>query len=272
MHDTNKTMCDTKKTMRSANKTIRGAERVINYELGVMNCLAFVVYDLLFYCLYSFESKRLLISFMKKHFIIIFLITSSFLIACMGCNNKPNCNLDTKVLKKNDSLIAVLKSRKSLYFYLNKLKEPELEFFKEEKETYRFFVLSSFGDYHSYRINKSGNKYVILSKSYFEYKEDTLQHENIRIDSLSKERKTILSKQNWASIKKSLDAMNFWSLPVQDKDEHSYLDGVIYLAEGYTSEKNECTGRNYHAVMRISPADSTRYKSVFKQIEELASK
>jgi hypothetical protein len=87
---------------------------------------------------------------------------------------------------------------------------------------------------------------------------------------LSKERKTLLSAQNWTAIKKSLDAIHFWRLPV--RDNQYFLDGVIYLAEGYTSKKNECTGRNYHAVARTSPADSTLYKSLFNQIEELASK
>ncbi|MCL9805755.1 hypothetical protein NAT51_12460 [Flavobacterium amniphilum] len=209
---------------------------------------------------------------MKKRLFLIFLISLSLLIACMGCNNKQDCNLDTEVLRKNDSLITVLKSEKSLNFYLSKLKEPELDSFKEEKETYRFLVLSSFGDYHSYRVNKSGDRYVITSKSFFRYKEDTLKHREIRIDSLSKERKTVVSAQSWTAIKKSLDDMNFWSLPVKDKGKHYYLDGVIYFIEGYTSEKNECTGRNYHVAMRICPEDSTRYKSIFKRISKLASK
>ncbi|HKX86812.1 MAG TPA: hypothetical protein VJL37_09065 [Flavobacterium sp.] len=206
---------------------------------------------------------------MKKHSILIFLITLSFLIACMGCNNKPNCHLDAEVLRKNDSTIAVMKSKKTLSHFLNRLQEPELASLKEE-EIYRFWVLSSFGDYHSYRINKSGDSYVILSKSYFECKEDTLQHKNIRIDSLSKERKTIVSTQDWKAIKNSLDGIHFWRLPVRYKEY--YLDGVAYIVEGYTSEKNECTGRNYHAVARISPADTTRYKLVFEQIEKLVSK
>lgn len=171
--------------------------------------------------------------------------------------------MSEKLLKSNDSILLKVKSDKIFPNFLNKMNEPKLETFKGE--TYRFIIVGAFGNNEVYRINKNSNEYYINTKTYFKNLGDKT------IDSLSKEKKIKINENNWLQIKNSIYKLNFWCLPVRINDNH-YLDGTGYLIEGYNIEKNECTNRNYHATIRISPSDTTEYKKLFKKIIKLSSK
>lgn len=197
------------------------------------------------------------------------LIGLLFFFMCLGCNNKPTCNVNPKVLKTNDSIIALYKLERGDSMFLKRMEEPKLESSKEE-EIYRFTIRTTFGNTYIYKINKKADNYFITSKSYLNYKDDDLKHERrIMVNRLGKEQKKIISPENWITIKNSLDALNFWNFPVIEKNPPLYL-GEGYIIEGYTSKKNECTNRNYHIVLRVCPNDSTLYKSIFNKVIKLA--
>ncbi|MFM9989665.1 hypothetical protein [Flavobacterium sp.] len=147
---------------------------------------------------------------------------------------------------------------------MNKLKEPELETL--DRETYRFLILSSFGNYKTYRVNKNSDNYIIIAKNYVKYFEDTITHKEIVINSLVKKSETAISEAQWLEVKALIDKIDFWELPVSKNER--YLDGTAYIIEGYSLEKNACTQRNYHVTSRISPNDSTIYKSIFNKISK----
>lgn len=200
---------------------------------------------------------------MKKIFKLIILV---FLFS--NCQQKKECNLNVDILKSNDSILSKIKSDGILKKNLNKIKEPELENLK--RETYRFMIMSSFGDYQIYRVNKNYDNYDITFKNYTKNIYDPITYEKKFIDSLSKESSQKISENDWFEIKENLDELNFWQLPINTNE--SYLDGVAYIIEAYNLEKNVCTERNYHATSRISPNDTTKYKLLFKKIIKLTKK
>lgn len=183
-----------------------------------------------------------------------------------NCRQKPICTVNAAVLKSNDSILLEVKKEKFLLHFLNKMEEPELENLNEE--TYRFMIVGPFGDNRIYRIRKDNEHYVLISKSYKTFLSDSSKIEEVRIGRLSREIKTTIQLKDWNEIKNSIDKLNFWAMPVRIKDNH-YLDGTGYVIEGYTTIKNECTNRNYHATQRISPNDTTLYKSLFNQVIKL---
>jgi hypothetical protein len=200
---------------------------------------------------------------MKKIFTL--LILTFFL---LSCQQKKVCNLNPKLLKSNDSILSKVKKEGFFKQYLNQLKEPELDTYKQE--TYRFLTIGSFGDYETYRVNKNGNIYSITFKSFHKYFENPITYKQTEIDSLTKESKINISENDWTEIKENLDKLNFWQLPV-NTNEH-YLDGTAYIIEAYNLEKNYCTERNYHATSRICPKDSSLYKSIFEKIIKFTKK
>ena len=198
---------------------------------------------------------------MKKFFLLL-----GLLLFFTGCEKKVVCHIDPKTLKSNDSILSKVKSEKSFVELLNKFKEPELE--SLNRETYRFLILSSFGNYKTYRVNKISDNYVITARNYVKYFEDTISHEEIAINRLDKKSETTISEIQWLEIKAMIDKIDFWELAVSKNER--YLDGTAYIIEGYNLEKNACTQRNYHATSRISPGDSTIYKSIFNKISKFA--
>lgn len=200
---------------------------------------------------------------MIKIFRLIILI---FLLS--NCQQKKECNLNVNVQKSNDSILTKIKKEGTLKKILTKINEPELETLK--RETYRFMIMSSFGDYQIYRVTKNDNNYNITYKKYTKYVYDPITNDEKIIDSLSKESVQKISENDWFDIKEKLDELNFWELPIRT-NEH-YLDGVAYVIEAFNLEKNVCTERNYHATSRISPSDSTDYSLLFKKIIMLTEK
>lgn len=184
----------------------------------------------------------------------------SLSILCVACQNKINCNLDSDILKANDSILLSLKSDTLLTQFLNKMEEPILE--SHNGETYRFMILGPWGHNQICKLNKTSDNITLSSKRYWK------EHNDIEIDSLGQEITKIIKEDDWRKIKNSLDELNFWNLPVRIDDNH-YLDGTGYIIEGFSSIKNECTKRNYHATARISPPDTTLYKAVFEEIIDL---
>lgn len=197
-----------------------------------------------------------------KNFFLLF----GLLLLFTSCEKKVTCHIDPKTLKSNDSIISKVKSEKSFVQLLNKVKEPELETLN--RETYRFLILSSFGNYKTYRINKYSDNYIITTRNYVKYFEDTISHEEIAINRVGKKSETTISETQWLEIKALIDKIDFWELPVSKKER--YLDGTAYIIEGYSLEKNACTQRNYHVTSRISVSDSTIYKSIFNKISKFA--
>ena len=185
-----------------------------------------------------------------------------------NCQQKKECNLNVNVQKSNDSILTKIKKEGTLKKILTKINEPELETLK--RETYRFMIMSSFGDYQIYRVTKNDNNYNITYKKYTKYVYDPITNDEKIIDSLSKESVQKISENDWFDIKEKLDELNFWELPIRT-NEH-YLDGVAYVIEAFNLEKNVCTERNYHATSRISPSDSTDYSLLFKKIIMLTEK
>lgn len=194
---------------------------------------------------------------MKKFFLFFLL-----LLLCTNCKKKVSCHIDLKTLKSNDSTILKVKNEKYFVQLLKRLKEPELETLNQE--TYRFLILSSFGNYKSYRLSKNSNNYIITAKNYSLYSQDTISFKEIEINRLDKKNETVISETQWLEVKSLLDKIDFWELPV--KTNERYLDGTAYVIEGFTLEKNSCTQRNYHITSRISVKDSTMYKSIFNKI------
>ena len=196
---------------------------------------------------------------MKKIFLLL-----GLLLLCTSCKKEVICHIDLKTLKSNDSIIAKVKSEKHFVQLLNKLKEPELE--NLNRETYRFLILSSFGNYKTYRINENADNYSITAKNYVKYFEDTISYKEIVINRLVKKSETAISETQWLEIKSLIDKIDFWELPVNTNER--YLDGTAYVIEGYSHEKNACTQRNYHITSRISVSDSTIYKSIFIKLSK----
>lgn len=194
-------------------------------------------------------------------FLFLFLILT-------GCQNRPDCNVNDRVLKENDSILLDVKVKKSFSIFLNKMKEPELRSFGGE--SYRFIIRGPFGDNEIYRVSKGSDGYVISSKRYLGHFDKNYNWEETAIDSLTDEKKSLIDASKWKEFKKNIDQLNFWTLPVKINDNH-YLDGTSYLIESYNSKGNECTNRFYHATVRISPNDTTLYKSLFKRVQKLSS-
>jgi hypothetical protein len=190
-----------------------------------------------------------------------------FLFFCISCKRDNNCKLNHDILKFNDSVLLKATKEKPYLDFLTKMKEPKLEFLNEE--VYRFVIMEAFGNIQVYRLNKEGSRYIIRLKKYVEYVSDTINYNEMKIDSLSNEVKKPISENDWNAIKNKLNEMNFWNLPVLG-EKHLYVDGAPYFIEAYNPIKNICTNRNYHAVQRTSPNDSTKFKSIFKKIIDLA--
>ncbi|GGZ65270.1 hypothetical protein [Mesonia mobilis] len=169
--------------------------------------------------------------------------------------------MDSDILQANDSIIAKIKSDKEYSKFLTKINEPNLE--NLEGETYRFLIIGPWGNSSIYRLNKNADKITLSSNKYWQEIND------IQIDSLEKIEKINLKIKDWNKIKNLLNEINYWKSPVRINDNH-YLDGTGFIIEGYSNLKNECTNRNYHATSRISPKDTTKYRGIFKKIDQLA--
>jgi hypothetical protein len=195
---------------------------------------------------------------MNKILILLFILTF-----ILGCQNKAKCNLDNQILKSNDSIILKVKSDKTLTKLLVKMEDTQLE--ASKNESYRFMILGAWGGKQFYKIVNDSDNITIASKGYWNYYDD------IEVDSLGYENIRKIHITDWLEIKNSLDELNFWSLPVRVIDDLRVLDGASYVIEGYNTEKNECTNRNYHITARISPSDSTLYKSIFKKVIKLGT-
>lgn len=179
---------------------------------------------------------------------------------CLACQSKINCNLDSETLKVNDSILLKIKSDRVLAQFLNKMEEPLLESYKGE--VYRFMILGPWEANQIYRLMKTSDSITISSKKYWK------EYNDIEIDSLEQEITKIIKEDDWRKIKNSLNELDFWKLPVRIDDDY-YLDGTGFLIEGFSSIKNNCTNRYYHATLRTWPKDTTLYRALFEQVTNL---
>ena len=190
-----------------------------------------------------------------KRIILILLVLS------ISCVTKTDGSLNSEALRLNDSLLLEIKTHKWLFAILNKVKEPQLT--SSNFETYRFIKIGSLGSISSLRIINEDDKILIIQRNYWKY------YDNKRVDSLDKERTKRLNQNDWRVIKNSLSQLNFWSLSVDKKENNHVLDGTCYIIEGYNYKENKSIDRNYHLTYRMSPSDTTIYKSIFNTIGQL---
>jgi len=189
-------------------------------------------------------------------------LTSLLLLSSLiGCQNEINCNIDSDLRKSNDSIIALIKDDEGKHQLFSKVNETELNI--DSDEVYRL-ILSKFNSGYSkvYRFTSKDGKYDLISKTHYSFYNDR------QIDSLGKEIHRELTYDDWIYVKNLYDNIDFWSLPVTIPNS-DYLDGVPYVLEGYKSEKDVCTSRNYHITIRISPSDTTDYKMMCQRIIDL---
>jgi hypothetical protein len=162
------------------------------------------------------------------------------------CQNKRcECDIDTKVISKNDSLIKnyinlPLDEQWAIY------NEPNL--YEIHNSSYRMTVRESFLNYFRiYRIEKQSKKYTLYYKG---YRTDIRGNDSLITD-VSKS----ITKREWPLIERSFIDNCFWVMPVDIEKNHNILDGIPMTLEAHC-ETNNCTNANYHFVFRVSPEKS----------------
>lgn len=198
-----------------------------------------------------------------QRIIIIF----SILILAISCKNNVDCGIDPIVIKSNDSIISNVESdlsgQKWWNDYLKKLEEPTLKNLK--KESYRLMIYNTREESSkTYRIYKTWNSYKLVYKEFG--KEDSYGIAT----KLVLNRKSELSKNEWFEFQELLQNIGFWSLPV--RIDRIGFGGTNWLLEGRNPSGNQCTNREYHAVVRWQPIDTMKVMKLNYKLIELSEK
>ena len=172
-------------------------------------------------------------------FIILLLFSS-----CIDQTNP--CLLSKDVLgdiHTLDSLVNVPELREQYKHWMRtNYSEPSL--LDAKVETYRFIWRSTFDTTKIVRVENVDGHFKVTRKLFISHQ-----------DTIGRLSKFEIKGTEWDQIVNGLTADNFWTYPTSDN--RTGLDGSNWLLEGYKSEKDKCTSKNYHRVRRWSPNDTT---------------
>ncbi|MCO6176393.1 hypothetical protein NHF50_15190 [Flavobacterium sp. NRK F10] len=145
--------------------------------------------------------------------------------------------------------------------YLKSLKEPDLRFVN--KNIYRFSKKNIMdGSTFVYKIERSSEDYKLIIKKNYNIQEGK--------GSITKKYERILAKTEWDNFENQIKNTCFWTLPI--RTERRGLDGSNWLLEAISTEKNNCTERKYHAVIRWSPEKETEFYKLCQILIEFDKK
>ncbi|BCY28787.1 hypothetical protein [Flavobacterium okayamense] len=167
-----------------------------------------------------------------------------------SCQNNCNCKIDDEILRKNDSILNTINSINKKYWdkYLSDLEENDIRF--EKKNIYRFSnkdIMS--GSTFVYKIEQNVRDYKLTVKKHYKYFDGN--------DSINIKYERQLTEKEWNKFENQIKNTCFWTLPTRIK--RSGLDGSNWLLEAISINKNYCTERNYHAVIRWSPENESEF-------------
>ncbi|MCF8321629.1 MAG: hypothetical protein K9I26_00620 [Flavobacterium sp.] len=129
------------------------------------------------------------------------------------------------------------------------LKEPDLRF--QSNEVYRLSIRDLMnGSTFVYRIQNDFENYKIIVKK--KYK--TVDGE----DSIEKKSERKLLKSEWNKFQTQINKSCFWTFPVRNVKELG-LDGSTWTLEANSPNRDNCTDRKFHAVVRWSPKKETEF-------------
>ena len=175
--------------------------------------------------------------------LIIFLIFSLHLISCRETNP---CALSKDVLTDIQTLDSVIQlpevRQRDRNWMKGSYNEPSI--LDAKTETYRFINSSSFGSTVIHRIEEINGHYKVTKKVFADYPDTTVMTSEFEIQ-----------KNDWNNIVNGLEGYNFWTYPYHI--DRRGLDGGTWTLEGYKPIKDKCTQKNYHAITRWSPIDTT---------------
>ncbi|HBC04033.1 MAG: hypothetical protein CL528_07725 [Aequorivita sp.] len=193
------------------------------------------------------------------------LIYSCFLIILFSaCKTKKNCDFNTEIRKQNDSIIASLESdpEDSAWWknYLYRIDEPSLK--TEKQESYRLMIHNSMSKSSEiYRIYNKNGSYEFVSK-----KLERRENGNKK-DTVLQLTKRDLTENQWNEFKSLTERTKLWNLLVAI--ERSGLDGQNWVIEAQMPNKENCTEREYHVVVRWQPIDTTEFMRLSRKLIEL---
>ena len=180
-------------------------------------------------------------------------------------DRKCECIIDANIISKNDSLVNeyVNPSRTALTDYWSRFNEPILQ--QSQVESYRFAITVLVYDYFKvYRVEKKGKTYNLEIKEYA-VSTTTWQRKDSLVSHASKQ----ITKSEWESIDNAFRENCFWTMAADIENNNHYLDGSIWVLEGYRSNP-VCTNAKYHVAFRNSP-DSSNFRTICEKFMQLDS-
>jgi hypothetical protein len=190
---------------------------------------------------------------------LIFVILLAALV--LSCDNNPyNCNLDSSILAKNDSIMQLPETKTRFTSrFLNPHKEPKLETLGVK--SYRLLVTYSWErDTWIYRFEKTANGGMLTIKKTYE---ESYKKVNSNVSDTTIQRE--LNAEKWDEIKKVFDANCFWTLPL-DIDRNG-LDGRICFLEAFDPDRQNPVDKEYFIAGRWSPEKNTDFRRICDFIE-----
>ena len=169
----------------------------------------------------------------------------------LSCQNKCDCTIDLKVVQKNDSILNTINSVNKINYqkYLESIKEPDLRF--ENNEVYRVSIKNLMnGSTFVYRIQNDFENYTMIVKKNYKTGKGG--------DSIEKKSERTLLKSEWNNFQSQIHKSCFWTFPVRNLKEGGF-DGSIWTLEANSPNRDNCTGRKFHAVVRWSPKKETEF-------------
>ena len=182
----------------------------------------------------------------------------------LSCQSKCDCNIDLKVVQKNDSILNTINSvnKRNYQKYLEGIKEPDLRF--ENNEVYRLSIKDLMtGSTFVYRMQNDFENYKMIVKKNYK----TLNGE----DSIEKKSERKVLKSEWNKFQTQINKSCFWTFPVRNPKELGF-DGSTWVLEANSPNSYNCTDREFHAVQRWSPKKETEFYKLCNLLIEFDTK
>jgi hypothetical protein len=167
-----------------------------------------------------------------------------------SCNSKSKKNQTSNIeiqnleIPPNDSVLVVNWLEKSH----TSIREPKL--IDLDFECYRFNYIDSYGNHELYRLNHySSNNIELIRKTYKETEKSFV---------LKSENTIEVSPKQYEEFKSLINGSYFWSLKLFHNSRKKYMDGYVYVLEGYKPNIEDTF--EYYIVSREIPE-----KGSFKQ-------
>ncbi|MBO6881577.1 hypothetical protein [Winogradskyella sp.] len=188
-----------------------------------------------------------------KHNIFKFFVLLSITLSCNSNTNNSNLRSIKEKVEVPQLEVDKLNFIKTLGRIHDTINEPTLS--DLNYESYRFNYLDAFQRHKLFRINHYGENYNELIVKFYE-SDGNYENETY---SLISEDKIDLNPEQYKEFKSLIKGSYFWSMKESENPIPQYLDGYIFVLEGY-SPKLEHSESRFNRVYRVVP-----YKGSFRQ-------